>query len=92
MSNEPELHPPSGDEWVGYLKQLMQHWGYWNGDTGDEFTDQLAEAVRSLQGVCGISPADGVVRADTWAILTGETAVSQERTYEAAHTHGQARG
>ncbi len=29
------------------------------------------------------SSADGVARADTWAVLTGETAVSQEHAQQA---------
>jgi hypothetical protein len=81
MANEPELHPQTSDEWVSYLKQLLAHWGYWHGDTDENFTDELADAVRSLQQACGVA-ADGVVRADTWAVLTGETAVSQEHAQQ----------
>lgn len=72
MSDEPELQPSTSSEWVTYLKQLMQQYGFWTGDAGPEFTDELAAAVRSLQTTYQISPADGVVRADTWAVLTGE--------------------
>lgn len=79
MSGEPELHPAANDEWVAYLKQLLQHWGRWDGDLGEEFGADLAEAVRALQETCAIVPADGVVRADTWAVLTGEAAASAEQ-------------
>ena len=92
MANEPELHPETSDEWVAYLKQLMQHWGYWHGDTDETFTDELAESVRSLQQACGIDPADGVVRADTWAVLTGETAASQEHAQQQGHEAQPAAG
>jgi peptidoglycan hydrolase-like protein with peptidoglycan-binding domain len=85
MANEPELHPQTSDEWVSYLKQLLAHWGYWHGDTDENFTDELADAVRSLQQACGVA-TDGVVRADTWAVLTGETAASQEHAQQQGTT------
>jgi hypothetical protein len=80
MTGEPDLHPLSSDEWVTYLKQLMQHYGLWSGDTSPEFTDELADAVKRTQTAYGITPADGVVRHSTWAVLTGAQTSTQTST------------
>jgi putative peptidoglycan binding protein len=70
MSDEPELQKNQSGEWVVYLQQLLAHAGYWQGDTNGEFGDDLESAVTQYQSAYGLS-ADGVVRHDTWAALTG---------------------
>lgn len=79
MSDEPELYPGTSGEWVTYLQQLMTYYGYWRGPEDGGFSDDLASAVRILQQQYGLT-ADGVVRADTWAILTGATQSTQSGT------------
>lgn len=76
MTGEPELHPYTSGEWVTYLQQVLKHYGRWNGAEDGEFNDELLQAVRALQSEYQINPADGVVRADTWAVLTGATNTS----------------
>ena len=76
MTGEPELHPYTSGEWVTYLQQVLKHYGRWNGAEDGEFNDELLAAVRALQSEYQINPADGVVRADTWAVLTGATNTS----------------
>lgn len=89
MANEPELHPGTCDPWVGYLQQLLQHHHLWSGPVDSEYSDTLLATVRNLQHTHGI-PADGVVRADTWAVLTGES--TQPAHQGAAPTHPAAHG
>jgi peptidoglycan hydrolase-like protein with peptidoglycan-binding domain len=68
--DEPELEKGQSSEWAQYLQQLLQQAGYWSGDADGEFGDALEEAVKEFQAAYGLT-ADGVVRADTWAALTG---------------------
>lgn len=70
MAGEPDLHPSQSGEWVQYLQQLMSYYGFWTGPENGEFGDELADAVRAMQTQYHLT-ADGVVRADTWALLTG---------------------
>jgi len=64
----PTLRKGTSSEWVQYLQAVMQHVGYWNGATDGVFTDELEQAVRTLQGRSGL-PRSGVVDADTWSLL-----------------------
>ncbi|GAB1691881.1 peptidoglycan-binding domain-containing protein [Krasilnikovia sp. M28-CT-15] len=73
MAGEPELHPHTSSEWVTYLQQLLTHYGVWSGPEDGDYGDELLDTVRGLQQQYQLSPADGVVRADLWALLTGES-------------------
>ena len=72
MAGEPELRAGISSEWVQYLQQLLQHYGYWSGAADGSFGEDLESAVRALQEAYGL-PATGVVDASTWSLLTGET-------------------
>lgn len=76
MSGEPELQQGQSGEWVQYLQQALQYAGYYSGEASGEFGAELEQAVAQFQTAYGLT-ADGVVRADTWAVLTGESAGSQ---------------
>ncbi|RZU54369.1 putative peptidoglycan binding protein [Krasilnikovia cinnamomea] len=73
MAGEPELHPHTSSEWVTYLQQLLNHYGVWSGPEDGDYGDELLAAVRGLQQQYQLTPADGVVRADLWALLAGES-------------------
>jgi hypothetical protein len=75
MADEPALQKGQSGEWVKYLQQVMAHNQFWSGDADGEFGDDLEAAVIQVQQLYGVT-ADGVVRAATWAILTGESATS----------------
>lgn len=77
MADEPELVKYQSGEWVQYLQQLLANAGYWSQDADGEFGDDLEQAVMQLQSAYGLS-GDGVVRADTWGVLTGEGGQSSE--------------
>jgi hypothetical protein len=70
MADEPTLQKGQSGEWVKYLQQVMAHYQFWNGVADGEFGDDLEAAVIRVQQTYGIT-ADGVVRAATWAVLTG---------------------
>lgn len=89
MSDEPDLYPGTSSEWVTYLQQLMAYYGFWQGPQDGAFSDDLAAAVRTLQLQYGLT-VDGVVHADTWAILTGATQSSTNAA--AADTAGAGAG
>jgi peptidoglycan hydrolase-like protein with peptidoglycan-binding domain len=78
MSGEPELDPGISGEWVTYLQQLMGQGGFWQGPEDGEFTDDLKTAITTLQQQNGLM-ADGLVRADTWDLLTGMTTQATEQ-------------
>jgi peptidoglycan hydrolase-like protein with peptidoglycan-binding domain len=71
MSDEPELREGESSEWVQYLQRLLSSQGYWTGGDDGAFTPELTQAVVYVQHSAGISPADGVVRQDTWDALHG---------------------
>ena len=89
MTGEPELQPYQTGPWVSYLQGLLKHYGLWAGAEDGDFGDELRDVVRNLQTQYQLSPADGVVRADLWALLTGETAQSSAG-HEAATAHPEA--
>ena len=80
MADEPELQRGMTGEWVPYLQQLLQQHGYWTGNIDGEFGDGLEQAVVEFQQATGLT-ADGVVRPDTWAALTGESGYGGESQY-----------
>ena len=75
MADEPELSRGASGEWVQYLQQLLERWGYSPGSIDSEFADSTVEAVRAFQSAAALN-ADGVVNAATWAALVGGTAAS----------------
>jgi hypothetical protein len=77
MSGEPELREGESSEWTQYLQRLLASQGYWNGGEDGAFTPELTQAVIYVQHSAGISPADGVVRQDTWDALHGIAAGGQ---------------
>jgi peptidoglycan hydrolase-like protein with peptidoglycan-binding domain len=81
MADEPELEKNQSSEWVQYLQQLLQQGGYWSGEANGEFDDALEQAVMQFQSAYGLT-ADGVVRADTWAALTGGGGQSSQDSNE----------
>jgi peptidoglycan hydrolase-like protein with peptidoglycan-binding domain len=70
VAGEPELSKGQASEWVVYLQQLLRHNGYWDDAEDGAFDDQLETAVQWFQQQYQLG-SDGVVRADTWAVLTG---------------------
>lgn len=75
MADEPELSRGASGEWVQYLQQLLERWGYGPGSIESEFAASTEDAVRAFQGAAGLN-ADGVVNAATWAALVGDQAAS----------------
>jgi hypothetical protein len=76
MANEPDLQKGQSGEWVLYLQQLLHYVGYWSEDASGEFGDELEQAVMRYQTASGLH-ADGVVRAETWAALSGSASTDQ---------------
>lgn len=72
MADEPELQEGISGEWVQYLQRLLQSAGYWSGGETGEFGPELSAAVQTFQSAYNLY-ADGVVRAEVWGVLTGET-------------------
>jgi peptidoglycan hydrolase-like protein with peptidoglycan-binding domain len=70
MADEPDLQKGQSGEWVQYLQQLLQQFGYWQGEVDGEFGDELEQAVMQVQAAYGMA-ADGMVGQDTWNALTG---------------------
>jgi peptidoglycan hydrolase-like protein with peptidoglycan-binding domain len=92
MADEPELQKGQSSDWAQYLQQLLQHLGYWNGTADGTFGDDVEHAVKQFQTAYGLT-ADGVVRADTWAALTGGSAgAGHTGGHDAAHGGGSATG
>jgi Putative peptidoglycan binding domain len=58
-------------EWVQYLQQLLQYWGWWDREHDGVFSPELEAAVQGVQRSCGI-PASGVVDEATWIVLTAD--------------------
>ena len=75
MADEPELSRGASGEWVQYLQQLLERWGYSPGSIDSEFAASTEGAVRAFQGAAGLN-ADGAVNAATWAALAGDEAAS----------------
>ncbi|MPZ84776.1 MAG: hypothetical protein GEV28_32095 [Actinophytocola sp.] len=75
MASEPELRTGGSGEWVLYLRQSLNHHYRQSviAESG-EFDAALESVVRHFQHQQGL-PADGVVDAATWAVLTGTPAV-----------------
>lgn len=77
MADEPDLVRDGRDndkDWVRFLQQTLEYWGYWSGEQDGEFTDELEEAVRSFQDVNGLI-VDGWVGPKTWSVLNREAVV-----------------
>ena len=72
MAGEPELQQGESGDWVQYLQQTLAHYGYWSGGEDGQFGAELAQAVQQFQSAYSLT-ADGVVRQDTWDVLTGAT-------------------
>lgn len=70
MADEPALQKGQSGEWVQYLQQMLQHVGYWQGETDGEFGDDLEQAVMQFQAAYGLT-ADGMVGASSWSALNG---------------------
>jgi peptidoglycan hydrolase-like protein with peptidoglycan-binding domain len=81
VAGEPQLQKGDSGEWVQHLQQLLQSAGYWSGEADGSFGEELEQAVMQLQSSNGLS-ADGVVRADAWAILTGDSETPAASTSE----------
>jgi len=86
MADEPTLQKGQSGEWVKYLQQVMAHYQFWNGVADGEFGDDLEAAVIRVQQTYGIT-TDGVVRAATWAVLTGVPATSAEHGLHGTGAH-----
>lgn len=85
MANEPELRAGVSGEWVLYLQQTLNH-HYQQTVTAEsgEFDDALEAVVAHFQRQQGLTP-DGVVNAETWARITGESAPAPEPEPEPAY-------
>jgi peptidoglycan hydrolase-like protein with peptidoglycan-binding domain len=79
MADEPQLQKGDSGEWVQYLQKLLQSSGSWSGDVDGSFDDELEQVVMQVQSSKGLS-ANGVVGAETWASLTGESAAASAST------------
>ena len=77
MADEPDLVRDGRDnaeDWVRFLQQTLEYWGYWSDDQDGEFSEALDEAVRSFQEVNGLI-VDGWVGPNTWSVLNREAVV-----------------
>lgn len=77
MADEPDLVRDGRDndkDWVRFLQQTLEYWGYWSGEHDGEFTDELDEAIRSFQEVNGLI-VDSWVGPKTWSVLNREAVV-----------------
>jgi hypothetical protein len=85
MAGEPFLRSGTDErEWVQYLQQLLQYWGWWDREHDGVFGPELEAAVQGVQRASGI-PASGVVDEATWILLTvDETTIVGETAAAAA--------
>lgn len=77
MADEPDLVRDGRDnetDWVRYLQQSLEYWGYWSGHQDGDFSEELDAAVHSFQEVNGLV-ADGWVGSKTWSVLNREAVV-----------------
>jgi peptidoglycan hydrolase-like protein with peptidoglycan-binding domain len=85
-SSYPDLHKAAGDgEWVQYLQQVMQSIGHWAGAVDGVFSDELEQAVRTLQGGNGLAQS-GVVNEGTWTLLDQLQQQSAQHAQPTQHT------
>jgi hypothetical protein len=72
MAGEPFLRAGTDErDWVQYLQQLLQYWGWWDREHDGVFGPELEAAVQGVQLACGI-PATGAVDEATWIVLTAD--------------------
>lgn len=78
MADEPDLvrdARANETDWVRYLQQSLDYWGYWSGDQDGAFSADLDAAVRSFQEVSGLV-VDGWVGPKTWSVLNRDAVVT----------------
>ena len=76
MADEPDLvsNADNDPEWVKFLQQTLQYWGFWNGDADGEFSPELDQCVRDFQASQHLV-VDGWVGPRTWCVLNREGVV-----------------
>ncbi len=76
MADEPDILSDydNDPQWVTYLQETLQYWGFWNGENDGSFSPQLEECVKSFQDAQGLV-VDGWVGPRTWCVLNREGVV-----------------
>lgn len=73
MADEPDILSDydNDPEWVKYLQDTLQYWGFWNGESDGEFSPELEECVKAFQADQQLV-VDGWVGPRTWCVLNRE--------------------
>lgn len=79
MADEPDLAPGTENDWVGYLQQMLEYLGLYDGKNDGSFGERTEASVAALQEQYSIDEG-GVVGTQTWKLL----AMSRERPAEGA--------